>query len=267
MLVVVALLTSLALSDGPPDPAGTVDGAVGAVAAARARYLEGDFAAALAAADAADAAFRAGPAFSDDAGAWSAWADARITRGLALRRLGRDDEADDTFRALIAVRRSYVPDKDFVPPKVVARFEDLRGEVLGAPTVPLTLQTAGATAVILDGRPVAGGTIDLPPGTHFVGAAGAQPPRGEVVVLDAPRTVRLGPASAGAPADGPRLPAAEGDVDDDGPSWVWAGVAAGAAAAVVGAVVVAAVVLADDGRAANPGGVNVDVDTSRLDAP
>lgn len=278
MTPVVVLLGSLWSSALVGDPAGPPRAPAAAPAAttataaapdllpegaatARARYLEGDFAGAVAAADDVDAAFRAGPAFTVDGVAWMAWADARMTRALALRRLGRDADSDATLTGLAAVRPSYAPDRDFVPPKVVARFEELRASLLGGATVPLTLELVGGGALVLDGRGVPPGTVDVLPGSHFVGVAGGAP-RGEVVTVDGPRALSLAGDAAGGPHAGPVLP---GAAVDEGSPWVWVGVGAGAVGVAAIATVAAFVLLATSEDVANPGGITVSVDTSKLD--
>jgi len=263
--------TAVSAAGMPPDD--RVGPLAEAAAAARARYNEGDFDGALASADVVDATFRGAAAFAADEPAWLVWCDARMTRAMSLRRLGRDADADATLLDLVAVRPSYAPDKGFVPPKVVARFEELRDGLIAGPTRPLTIVIDGGGGVVLDGRARDPGTVDVLPGTHFVGVSGGGAPRGEIVSVTEARTVRLA-GVAGAPvvaAVDDRPAGGDGSADaaavDAGPPWLWLGVGAGALAAVATAVVVAVVVQGREDPAGNPGGVTVAVDMSRLDPP
>ena len=257
-------------SAAPPAPAQKGGQLPEGAANARARFNEGDFAGALAAADAVDASFRAGPAFSTDETAWMAWADAHITRALALHRLGRDADADVALLDVAAVRPSYAPDRSFVPPKVVARFEELRDGLIGGATAALTIVVDGGGGLVLDGRARGPGTIDVVPGTHFVGVSGGAAPCGEAVVVTGARTVKL----AGVP--GAPIVAAVDDhgagnaasvAADDGPPWLWIGIGTGAVAVAATAAVVVAVVAGRGEAPGNAGGITVAVDTSRLDPP
>jgi hypothetical protein len=279
VVVVVACLTAilaLAAADGAGPSATTTvlkDSLPEGAAAARARYNEGDFAGALAAADAVDVEFRAGAAFATLEAAWSVWADARMTRALALRRLGRDGDADATLLDLAAVRPSYAPDKGFVPPRVVARFEELRDGLIAGPTSALTVVVDGAGDVVLDGRVRGPGTIDVLPGTHFLAVAprDGTAPHGELVVVDgSPRIVRL--ATGAAPVvDVAAVASGSGNAAEpavnDGPPWLWVGLGFGAVAIAASAIAVGAVVQGRGEPVTNPGGITVAVDSSRLDAP
>jgi|GEM_PF-2114093 len=285
-MLVVAL--SMAVSLGAPvqagapvrpvlvaaaDPDGAVLGRLADGAArARARYLEGDFEGAVAAAVEVEAAFvgaavdgcagadcaHTGPAFSVDARAWDAWADAQATRGLAQQRLQDHAGMDATFRGIVAARPAWQPDRGFVPPKQLQRFEELRQSLLSTPMVALTVDVEGAGDVLLDGRVVPrSAPVDVAPGRHFVGVGG----RGRVVVVDQPARVAL----AGAP--GPARTLTEEpppQVVEDGPPWGL--IAGGAIGAVVVTGVVVGVVIAlnQPEGAPNPGGVTVLVDASRL---
>jgi hypothetical protein len=249
--------------------AGSTDDLAEGAATARARYNEGDFAGALAAADDVDASFRAGAAFTTDEAAWMVWADARVTRALALRRLGRDADADASLVDVAIVRPSYAPDRGFVPPKTVARFEELRDVLIGGPTAPLTIVVHGGGGVVLDGRARGPGTVDTLPGTHFIGVTGGPAPKGEVVVVTGPRTVKLGGTTAapGAAVALDRHNAAPATTVDDGPPWLWLGLGGGALAIASAAVVVVAIVTGRGEPPGNPGGVTFSVDSSELDAP
>ena len=240
-------------------------------ATARSRFNEGDFAGAIDAADAVDVEFRGGAAFTTDEVAWMGWADARIARALALRRLGRDADADASLLDVATVRPSYAPAKGFVPPKAVARFEELRDGLIGGATAALTIVVDGGGGVVLDGRARGPGTVDVLPGTHFVGVSGGPAPRGEVVVVTSARTVRLA-GVPGAPVvasiDGGSASTGSNSIAaDDGPPWFWIGIGSGAVAIAATAAVVVAVVSGRGEPAANPGGVTVAVDTSKLDKP
>lgn len=246
-------------------------------AAARLRYLAGDFDGAVKVAAEVDAAFtgpvseacveiphlsacQRGPAFDAGASAWDAWSDAQTTQALAHFRQGRDAEADAILRRLVAVRPTWSPDKGFVPPKQLARFEELRQALLAGPTVPLTL-TGGSGAVVLDGRPV---TRDLPldviPGRHYVGAAGV----GQVIVVDAATRVAVGAALAPPASLPPPTAAATPEPDDGVDGWMVMAVGAGVVAVVTGAVVGVVLALQPRDNSPNPGGVTVFVDASLL---
>ncbi len=238
-------------------------------AEARARFLEGDFAGALAATDAVALAFEQGPAWRDDDASWTAWADSRVTRALALRRLAREPEADEVLRALAVVRPTWSPDKSFVPPKVVARFEELRESLLAGPTVPLTVEVKGPRSaegggLVLDGRPAPnvgerGGVLDVLPGPHWVGVGGA----GKKVNVTAPMDLTLTtPSASSASGAGDEVvqPGGGGVDEDQGPPWLVIGLG------VAGVVVVAAVVAGVVAASAGGGATAVEVDASQLDA-
>jgi hypothetical protein len=282
VVVVAALLGLLSVTPADVPGASTVSGPSTSAAqrggqipegaaTARARYNEGDFAGALAAADAVDVEFRSGAAFTPDETAWMSWADARITRALALRRLGRDADADASLLDVAAVRPSYAPDKGFVPPRAVARFEELRDGLIGGATAAVTIVVEGGGGILLDGRPRGPGTVDVLPGPHFIGVSGGKTPRGEVIIVTGPRTVKLA-GVAGAPVvasidDHGAGAVNPGAAAEDGPPWLWIGVGGGALAVATAAVVVFAVVTTGDEPPGNPGGVTVAVDTSKLDPP
>jgi hypothetical protein len=282
-MLVVVLCAALAAAAPPAGAPPTSDAALARLAEgaaqARFRYLEGDFDGAIAAADAVDAAFLGataagctpashpegcpldGLAFSDVGAAWDAWSDAQATRGLALQRQQDDAAMDATFRALLTVRPAWMPDRGFVPPKQLQRFESLRQALLSTPMVPLTLTVEGPGDPVLDGRVVArGAPIDVIPGRHFVGVGGV----GRAVVVAGPTTLALGtpgPAMGGGSTTPTPPP---GGTVEDGPPW---GLIAGGAVGlvVVGAVVVGAlVVLNQPEPAENPGGTTVFVDASKL---
>jgi hypothetical protein len=285
-MLVVALASLVAALGAPAAPAPSrpvvvavvdADAAVLArladgAARARARYLEGDFDGAIAAAaevedafvgavvegcDGADCA-RRGPAFVADARAWDAWADAQATRALAAQRLGDLATMDAVFRGIVAARPAWQPDRGFVPPKQLQRFEELRQTLLSTAMAPLTVQVEGAGEVLVDGRVVPrSAPVDVIRGRHFVGVGG----RGRVVVVDRPVTIAL--AGAATPArtlqDPPAAPVAE-----DGPPWGFIIGGAVGVVVVTGVVVGVAVALNQPEPAKNPGGVTVLVDASRL---
>ena len=245
-------------------------------ATARLRYLEGDFDGAVKVAAEVDAALagppseacveiphlsacQRGPAFDAGTSAWDAWSDAQTTQALARFRQGRDAEADGILRRLVAVRPTWSPDKGFVPPKQLARFEELRQALLAGPTVPLTL-TGGSGAVVLDGRLVARDLpLDVIPGRHYVGGAGV----GQVVVVEGATRVAVGPALE-APASHPPPTASTPDADEGVDGWMLMAVGAGVVAVVAGAVVGVVVALQPREASPNPGGVTVFVDASQL---
>jgi hypothetical protein len=286
-MLVVALATLAAalvapVVARPPSPSPTlaaadVDAALLArladgAARARARYLEGDFDGAIAAAADVEDAFvgasvagcagpdcvRDGAAFGTDARAWDAWADAQATRALAAQRLGDAAGMDAIFRGIVAARPTWQLDRGFVPPREQQRFEELRLGLLSTAMAPLTVRVDGIGEVLLDGRVVPrDAPIDVIPGRHFVGVAG----RGRVVVVEQAATVALvgPPAPARTLADPPAAV-----VPDDGPPW---GLIVGGAVGVVvvtGVVVGVAVALNQPEAPSNPGGVTVVVDASRL---
>jgi hypothetical protein len=285
-MLVVALSIAVSLGApvqaGPParpaslaaaDPDGALLGRLADGAArARARYLEGDFDGAVAAAVEVEDAFigpvvdgcagadcpHAGAAFAADSRAWDAWADAQATRALARQRLQDLAGMDAIFRGIVAVRPGWLPDRGFVPPKQLQRFEELRQGLLSTPMVALTVDVEGGGEVLLDGRVVPrGAPVDVVPGRHFVGVGG----RGRVVVVDQPLRLAL----AGAP--GPARTLSEpvpGPVVEDGPPW---GLIAGGVVGVVvvtGVIVGVVIALNQPPAPENPGGVTVLVDASRL---
>ena len=243
---------------------------------ARDRFLEGDFQGAVAAADALQKLFEQGPAFRADDAAWMAFADSRLTRALALRRLGKEEAADDELLALAVVRPTYAPDASFAPPKVVSRFQELREQLLNGPTVAVTVEITGAGALFLDGRAMPAGVLDVLPGTHWFGVDG----KGQRLAVNQPRELRLqgttttatiddGPDPQGPDPKGPDVVVPPVDpplvVAEDGPPWLLIGLGTAGAVAVVAAVVGVAVIVSQPPAAINPGGTTVKVDASKLD--
>jgi hypothetical protein len=242
---------------------------------ARDRFLEGDFQGAVNTVDALQKTFEQGAAFRADDAGWNAWADSRLTRALALRRLGKEEVADDELRALAVVRPTYAPDASFAPPKVVSRFQELREQLLNGPTVAVTVEVVSSGSgrggtMVLDGRPMPAGVLDVLPGTHWFGVDGV----GQRIAVDKPRDVKLqGPASTSTTLidDGPDVvtdPVIDpppAPVAEDGPPWLLIGVGSAAAVAAVVAVVVVVATLPE--AAANPGGTTFRVDASALDPP
>ncbi|HEY4222095.1 MAG TPA: PEGA domain-containing protein, partial [Myxococcota bacterium] len=162
----------------PPLPDAAGDGSdaqlVTLVTAAKGKFLEGDFQQALERADAGVARFESGLAFRAGAGgpAWSAYADAQLVRALALRRLGKEPESDQTLAELLAVLPKVQPDPALTPPKVAQRFQQLTDEIKNKPraSVEVTSSPAGAD-VVVDGIAQGKSPVvvrDLFPGTHFV---------------------------------------------------------------------------------------------------
>ncbi len=265
----VALLIGIALSSMPAAPAvqlssslvaAAPEGLLAAAANARARYLEGEFSLAVSAAEEADALFVEGAAFSTDGAAWNAWADAQATRAVALARMGDGTGADVVWQGIAVVRPTWSPDKDFVSPKHVARHKALRDGVLSGSTFPVTLEAGGNSEYVFDGRTVVpGSTLDVIPGRHFIGRGG----EGRVVIVDAPITLRIGPAVVAAPPVESTI-----TVDDEGPPWLLIGV--GAAIVVVTGAVVATVLIVQttaEPAPTNPGGTSIFVDASTLNRP
>lgn len=255
MFVVVVVACLLA----PAAPGTLRQGA----ADARARFLEGDFAGAVVAADAAADVFEEGTAFVVDEGGWAVWADAMVTKALALRRMGKEAESDAALRAIMAVRPAWKADRSFVPPKTMARLEELKNEALQRPPVPLTALVRGKGPLLLDGRRVTPGVLDVIPGVHYLGVAG----RGKKIDVQRPVEVVLDADDAvdGAdPGDGVVRSIDDPDpapvVEGDGPPWALIGVG-------VGVVVLAGVGVAVGLALAppNPGGTTISVDASLLD--
>lgn len=260
----------------PPSTGATMARLAEGAATARFRYLEGDFAGAVAAAAGVDTAFRGqaesgctetshpqgcqrGPAFAADPGAWDAWADAQATRALASQRLGNDADSDAVQRALITVRPAWSPDKGFVPPKQLARFEEIRQGLLAGATVPITF-TGGSGDVVLDGRVVKRDIpLDVIPGTHFVGTAGL----GRTVAVTAATRVVLGAPSPAPSTTPPDIISPE----DHGSSWLLVAAGAGVVAVVAGVAVGVVLALQPREIVENPGGVTVFVDASNLNRP
>ena len=159
-----------------PDAIEGVDAILaGLVTAAKAKYSEGDFAAA--ADKAADAitrfegagAFRAGPA-------WAGYGDALVVKALALRRLGKEADADQALLALASTMPKAIPDPGMTPPKIAQRHQQLLEELKAKPraSIEITSSPTGAD-VVVDGAAQGKTPLvvrDLLPGTHFVGIAG-----------------------------------------------------------------------------------------------
>jgi hypothetical protein len=265
MLVVAAALSVLSALSAAPSPktpapgatAGAVD-AIDLVAGAkqaRERYLEGDFAGAVAVAERVHAAFESHAAYTTDGGDWNAWADAQATRAVALGKLSQDADSDAVWSALAVVRPTYMPDKGFVPPRHVARFQALRDALLKDATIAVTIDPAAKNELLFDGRPVVPGvTLDVIAGHHWLGSGGA----GRAIDVSSTMVARLREVEA-EPA-----PAVVAPPVDDGPPWLAIGVGTGLV--VVAAGVVVGVVLATQQApaAANPGGTTVVVDASLL---
>ncbi len=266
MFVVVLLAIAVAVPVAPGSASLTtvssrvlVDGA----AEARARLLEGEFARAADAADDVDVAFSDGAAFTTDAAAWNAWADAQSTKAVALARLGKDAAADVVWHDIAVVRPTWSPDKGYVPPKHVARYQALRDALLAGPTIAVTIEHGGRGEAVFDGRTVVPGTtLDVIAGRHWLGRAG----KGRGVVVAAPGVLRVdNTVVVAAPVVTPPPP--EAVVVEDSPPLLAIGI--GVAAVVVASGVVATVLVLQGQQApvSNPGGTTVSVDTSALNRP
>lgn len=269
MLVVAAALSVLsALSAAPPPKPSAPAGAAEAVTAvdaidlvagakqARERYLEGDFSGAVAVAERVNAAFERNAAYTTDVGDWSAWADAQATRAVALGKLGKDADSDAVWTALAVVRPTYMPDKGFVPPRHVARFQTLRDALLKDATVAVTIDPAAKNELLFDGRPVVPGvTLDVIAGHHWLGSGGA----GRGIDVSSAMVARVREAEVQAS----EAPVAVAPVDD-GPPWLAIGVGTGLVVVAAGVVVGVVLATQQTPAAANPGGTTVVVDASLL---
>ncbi len=142
------------------------------LADARGRYLEGDFQEAVVQAAEAMKRFEERLAFTAAQDAWAAYAEVQLVRSLALRRLGKEREADDAFERLAALMPEYVPDPGLAPPKVASRYQAVLKGLQEKPKVALEVTSRPAGAEItVDGKQL--GTApavfkDLLPGVHFV---------------------------------------------------------------------------------------------------
>lgn len=155
-----------------PDPEDAPDAVLkSALDDARARYLEGEFAAALQRAGDAVTRFEAAGAFRPGSD-WQSYADALVLRSVSQRRLGKDADADESLRRLAAAAPSAKLDPDITPQKTAERWAELVAELWAKPRVQLEVVTTPPGAkVVVDGK--AAGTTplvvrDLLPGVHFV---------------------------------------------------------------------------------------------------
>lgn len=141
------------------------------VATARAKHLEGDFSTSLEKIDDAIERFEARGAFREGA-SWSQYAEALVIRALALRRLGRESDADAALAQLAAVMPEVSPDPEITPPKIAQRHQELLLELRRKPRVQIEVAgTPPGVAVLVDGKPVGQTPLvvrDLLPGVHFV---------------------------------------------------------------------------------------------------
>lgn len=223
----------------------------------RALYLEGSFDAAVEAADVLHQRFLADAAFSTERAAWDAWANAMVTKAMALSRLDRAADADAAMRQVAIARPTWAPDKAFVPPRQQARFDEIRDGLLAGATIPITFTVAAGVEAqpVLDGRAIpAGVSVDVLPGPHFVGAAGV----GRVVEVTGPATIPVGPEPV---AD--TTPPADSITEEDGP-WLWVGLGVGAVVVVAGATAGVVYALSQGEAAPNPGGTTISLDASRF---
>lgn len=178
-----------------PDPADGPDSILdGLVTTARTLYLDGDFTAALAKADGAVERFEGSGAFRMGA-TWSSYADALVLRALALRRLGKESDADAALTRLASVMPDATPDPEITPPKIAQRHEQILVELRGKPRVQIEVVSEPAGAgVLVDGKPAGETPVvvrDLLPGVHFV-ALSFEGERVERTVTGTSGTVRVG---------------------------------------------------------------------------
>jgi hypothetical protein len=288
VIVATAALLGASTAGNAVTPAALATLADGA-AAARARYLEGDFAGAARAAEDVAGVFVGacgagatgcaqgdahGPAFFAEPAAWDAWADAQATKALALYRQNDDAAADAVFGGIIITRPAWIPDRGFIPPKPLARFDALREQLLASKTVPVVLAMSGIGDPVVDGRIVSKGTpIDVLPGVHYIGVVGL----GRVVDVREAMHITVGTASASSAttssvttstttttttASTASPPAV---VNDEGGTPWGLIVGVGIGVVVVAGASVAAVIALQPGEAApNPGGTTVFIDASTL---
>ena len=156
-----------------PDPDDAPDAVLkSALDDARARYLEGEFGAALQRASDAVARFESAGAFRPGAG-WQSYADALVLRSVSQRRLGKDAEADESLRRLAATAPTAKLDPDITPQKTAERWSELVAELWGRPRVQLeVISTPPGATVVVDGKAAGQAPVvvrELLPGVHFVG--------------------------------------------------------------------------------------------------
>lgn len=158
---------------------------------ARARYLEGEFAAALQRSSDAVTRFEGAGAFRPGTG-WQAYADALVLRSVSLRRLGRDSEADEALRRLAAAAPTAKLDPDITPQKTAERWAEIVAELWSKPRVQIeVVSTPPGASVVVDGKAVGEAPLvvrELLPGVHFVGLSADGERRERRVTATAPST-------------------------------------------------------------------------------
>ncbi len=158
-----------------PDTAGGPDAILKSlVAAAADKYSEGDFSLAVSRADEAVARFEGGGAYRAGP-AWKSFSDALVVKALALRRLGKEGDADATLGLLAATMPGAVPDPAITPPKVAERYKQIVDDMRAKPRVSIEVSSTPSGAdVVVDGRAQGKAPVvvrDLLAGVHFVGLA------------------------------------------------------------------------------------------------
>ena len=175
-----------------PDPDDAPDAVLkSALDDSRARYLEGEFAAALQRATDAVTRFEGAGAFRPGAG-WQAYADALVLRSVSLRRLGRDADADEALRRLAAAAPTAKLDPDITPKKTAERWAEIVAELWSMPRVQIeVVSTPPGAVVVVDGKAVGAAPLvvrELLPGVHFVGLSADGERRERRVSASAPST-------------------------------------------------------------------------------
>ncbi len=94
--------------------------------------------------------------------------DALLLVGLAEFGRGDEAKADETFARFVVLDPTRRLDTVNHPPKVVARFDEVRARVLAADKAVLKAEVPDASQLFVDGRKVDAGALSLPPGEHFV---------------------------------------------------------------------------------------------------
>lgn len=94
--------------------------------------------------------------------------DALLLVGLAEFGRGEEAEADEAFARYVVLDPTRQLDTVNHPPKVVARFNTVRDEVLAREPSQLQLKVPDDAQLTIDGRKVDERSLSLPPGEHFV---------------------------------------------------------------------------------------------------
>lgn len=200
---------------------------------AAAAYSENRLAECLAYADDALAQFERGPAFLEDAKAWSLLRDIHSMRALAAVDLKRTAAADAAIAALLTVQPQWSPHRSRTPKALMRRVDEVTDEMRSLPPVALQVESKpnGAT-VVLDGKRHGKTPLlieGLTPGVHYLTVTH---PRGRFVQRvelgdqDAQVTAKLGSGRKGAaarevtqllerPLGAGKLVEAVAEVDDD----------------------------------------------------